>query len=122
VAGAKAARRLPRRANDRLGDCGRRSIFAIQRRVHDVMTQRHAGTSRADGPSYEFRRHADECRKMARSTAGVELRAVWQDMAVRWGRCADLADSETVAAHTVARAQRVRHRTLRILRRPDDAA
>jgi hypothetical protein len=69
-------------------------------------------------PATEFRRHADECRRMARGTVGVADRAAWTAMAERWARCADVADSETTAAQTFASARRVRYRQSRIRGRP----
>ncbi len=32
----------------------------------------------------EFRKHADECRRMARSTRDFETKVVWNRMAERW--------------------------------------
>ena len=49
-------------------------------------------------PAEEFRRHADECRTMARSTVNLEDRAAWNRMAERWLLCAQKAESETAAA------------------------
>ena len=46
----------------------------------------------------EFRRHAEECRRMARTTPGLEDRAGWNRMAERWLLCAQKAESETAAA------------------------
>src|SRR6266581_8775881 len=42
-------------------------------------------------PSEEFRKHAAECRRMARAAADQEERAAWSGMAARWAACADLA-------------------------------
>ena len=48
-----------------------------------------------------FRRHADECRAMARSTKDPESRATWNSSAERWLHCADVAES-TMAEATAA--------------------
>jgi hypothetical protein len=45
----------------------------------------------------EFRRHAGECRNMAKQARTSSDREIWQSMAVRWVPCAE--ESETVAAH-----------------------
>ncbi len=57
-------------------------------------------------PAEEFRRHADDCRTMARSTVNLEDRAAWNRMAERWLRCAEQTESETTAAriHRKSRA------------------
>jgi hypothetical protein len=67
----------------------------------------------------EFRRHADECRRMARSTVNREDSAAWSRMAERWGRCAEVAEQEQRAA-TDARPER--HRAPRLAGRPQRAA
>jgi hypothetical protein len=46
----------------------------------------------------EFRRHAEVCRRMARTMLGLEDRAAWNRMAERWLLCAQKAESETAAA------------------------
>ena len=38
-----------------------------------------------------FRRHADDCRNMARMTRDPKSRATWTEMAERWLRCAQTA-------------------------------
>jgi hypothetical protein len=42
----------------------------------------------------EFRRHATECERMARSIADAEPKSRWRNLAERWHRCADLAERE----------------------------
>jgi hypothetical protein len=55
----------------------------------------------------EFEAHAQECRRMARSTRDHESRATWSRMAERWVR---LADSHKATAR---RTVETRHRTER---------
>jgi hypothetical protein len=55
----------------------------------------------------EFETHAQECRRMARSTRDCESRATWNRMADRWLRLAE--SHKTTAARTVA----TRHRAER---------
>jgi hypothetical protein len=62
-------------------------------------------------PATEFRRHADECFRMAKSRANLEEGAAWNRMADRWLRCAEQADKEDAAAQTMAAARRVKYRT-----------
>ena len=47
----------------------------------------------------EFRRHAGECRNMAKQARTSSDQEIWQGMAERWVRCAEMMESETVAAH-----------------------
>jgi hypothetical protein len=61
-------------------------------------------------PAEEFRRHADECRKIAKSTVGHEEKTAWNRMADRWLRCAEQAEKEDAAAQTMAAARTVRYR------------
>jgi hypothetical protein len=70
-------------------------------------------------PATEFRRHADECRRMARATVNLADRATWNQMAERWTRCAALAESERNA---VAGARPSRRRMGRVAGRPQHAA
>src|SRR6266702_4335484 len=49
----------------------------------------------------EFRRHAEDCRRTARTTLSLEDRAAWNRMAERWLLCAQKAESETTAARAV---------------------
>ena len=67
----------------------------------------------------EFRRHAEECRRMARSTVNIEDSAAWSRMAERWARCAEVAEQEERA---VAGIRHERHRGPRIAGRPQQAA
>jgi hypothetical protein len=57
-------------------------------------------------PAAEFRRHADECRRMALSTANPEDRASWNQLAARWLACATQFEKQTKAAQTTSRAAR----------------
>jgi hypothetical protein len=59
-------------------------------------------------PAAEFRRHAEECRRMARSTAGLEDRATWNQLAERWLACAAQFENRMKAAQTSAAARRNR--------------
>jgi hypothetical protein len=65
-------------------------------------------------PAEEFRSHADECRRMARSTVNLGDRAAWNRMAERWLVCAQKAESETTAARAV---DHTRYRKSRIIGR-----
>ena len=47
----------------------------------------------------DFRRHASECRQMARSTRDLEDRANWNRLAERWDRCAALEEGRAAPAH-----------------------
>src|ERR1700686_5675971 len=47
-------------------------------------------------PAEEFRRKADECKRMASSTRGDE-KGTWSRMAERWLACAKHADGEYAA-------------------------
>jgi hypothetical protein len=51
-------------------------------------------------PAAEFRRHADECRRMALSTANLEDRASWNQLAARWLACATQFEKQAKAAQT----------------------
>lgn len=42
--------------------------------------------------STEFRRHAAECNRMARSSADRDLKATWKNLAERWITAAELAE------------------------------
>ncbi len=48
-------------------------------------------------PSEEFLRHANECRRMAKSIDDPRDRALWMRMAERWNRCAELASCHNPA-------------------------
>ena len=51
----------------------------------------------------EFQGHHDECLRMAKSTRDPETKAMWQGMADRWRRCAELAQTREAAAHQASR-------------------
>ena len=51
-------------------------------------------------PAAEFRRHADECRRMARSTTNLEDKATWNQLAARWLACANQFENRMKAAQT----------------------
>ena len=57
-----------------------------------------------DEPGRGIRRHATECRRMARQTVNAETRATWNRMAERWLRCA-----ERVQPQPPRRVPRYRH-------------
>jgi hypothetical protein len=42
----------------------------------------------------EFRKHAADCKKMAKVSKGRETKAVWKRMAERWVLCAKLAEDQ----------------------------
>jgi hypothetical protein len=63
-------------------------------------------------PAEEFRRHAEECRRTARTVLGLEDRAAWNRMAERWLVCAQKAEREITAARAV---DHTRHRKSRML-------
>ena len=46
-----------------------------------------------------FRRHADDCRSMARIAKDPESRATWNQMAERWLRCATNAQLSEAEDH-----------------------
>jgi hypothetical protein len=74
-------------------------------------------------PAKEFRRNADECRRMSRTTVNPEDRATWNQLAERWLRCADYVERETKAAQEAMRARAaVPRRTGRVVGRPQQAA
>jgi hypothetical protein len=47
----------------------------------------------------EFLRHAADCERMAKFTHDHESRSVWNGMAERWLRCAELAKKQSSATH-----------------------
>jgi hypothetical protein len=55
----------------------------------------------------EFRKHADECRRMARATRDVQTKVVWNRMAERWQSL--LATEETRARLRSEARPRRRH-------------
>jgi hypothetical protein len=58
-------------------------------------------------PSEQFRRHAAECREMARATRDKDSRLEWNRLAERWMRCAELAAQ---AAPPPSRRSESKHR------------
>ena len=48
----------------------------------------------------EFRKHAGECRKMAKQARTPSDRETWQHMAERWARCAELVEKDGIAVGT----------------------
>ena len=56
----------------------------------------------AMNPPEEFRKQADECRRMARLTRDHSDRAMWKRMADRWLVCARLAEDDLAVAHSRA--------------------
>jgi hypothetical protein len=74
-------------------------------------------------PAKEFRRHADECFRIAKTTADLEERAGWTRMGERWLRCAEQAEQEDAAAQSMAAARKLKYRTQRVAgRRSEHAA
>ena len=61
-------------------------------------------------PPEEFRKQADECRRMARVTRDQSDRAMWKRMADRWLVCARLAEDE-IAVVRSRTGDRRRHGT-----------
>jgi hypothetical protein len=63
--------------------------------------------------STEFRRHAAECKRMARTTADRDSRAAWKSLADRWITAAELAEraeASLKSLHAVHRPLRRRSR------------
>jgi hypothetical protein len=54
-------------------------------------------------PAEEFRRHALECRSMARDTSDRESKATWNRLADRWVRCAELEEGRPTPQRRVPR-------------------
>jgi len=46
-------------------------------------------------PAEEFRRHAEQCRRMARETRNLESKRTWNRLADRWVRCAELQEAQS---------------------------
>jgi hypothetical protein len=61
-------------------------------------------------PAKEFRKHAADCRRMAREMADGAARDSWARLAKRWDLCADLAEQEAASAGHLARKDRGRDR------------
>ena len=57
-------------------------------------------------PAAEFRRHAGECRQMARGTRDLKSKATWTGLADRWDRCAALEEGRTSPARHAAKHRR----------------
>jgi hypothetical protein len=59
----------------------------------------------------EFRKHAVDCKRMAKLSEDPETKGVWQRMAERWLLCAKLAeeDEQSVARVRAQRAASKRH-------------
>jgi hypothetical protein len=55
-----------------------------------------------------FRKHADECRAMARSTSDPNVKASWSSLADRWQRCAEVAERTMAKAAAAAGHARTR--------------
>jgi hypothetical protein len=49
-------------------------------------------------PSDEFLRHAADCQQMARFTRDPASKATWSRMAERWRHCAEVFQSQRLAA------------------------
>jgi hypothetical protein len=58
----------------------------------------------------QFLRFAAECEMMAQFTRSPENKAVWNGLAQRWLRCAELMDQEHASVHH-HKAPEKRHRT-----------
>jgi hypothetical protein len=55
-----------------------------------------------------FLRFAAECEVMAKFTRNPQDKAVWNGLAQRWLRCAELMDQEHASMHRAATAKRQR--------------
>jgi hypothetical protein len=65
-----------------------------------------------------FRRHANECRQMARNTKDPESRAAWNSLAERCLHCADVTQSAMTMAARAADSH-ARSRKMRQWSEPD---
>ena len=54
-------------------------------------------------PSEQFLRFAAECESKAKFTHDRENKPVWHRLAERWVRCAELAESQSVAVSSTSR-------------------
>jgi hypothetical protein len=72
----------------------------------------------------EFRRYAEDCRRMATASTNRNDRQAWNQLAERWMRCADNAENEAEAAETALNARRAMppRRGARITGRTQQAA
>jgi hypothetical protein len=59
-------------------------------------------------PVIEFRRNAEECRRMARTTANLEDKTLWNQLAERWLACATQFESRRDAAAQGSRSRAAR--------------
>ena len=50
----------------------------------------------------EFRRHAGECRNMAKQARTSSDQEIWHGMAERWVRCAELVESDVAASRSAS--------------------
>ena len=57
----------------------------------------------------QFLRFAAECEVMARFTRNPENKAIWNGLAQRWLRCAELLDREHASTQRAAPARRQRN-------------
>jgi hypothetical protein len=57
--------------------------------------------------SEEFLRHAIDCEQMAKVTRDPPSKATWNDMAVRWRRCAKIAEHNTPPPRTRRKSRRL---------------
>jgi hypothetical protein len=62
-----------------------------------------------------FRRHADDCRSMARMASDPESRATWNQLAERWLRCAKNAQPSGDEERTRDPPQTTRRRVPRVV-------
>jgi hypothetical protein len=62
-------------------------------------------------PSAEFRRHAAECKRMARASTDRDSRTTWQNLASRWITAAELAERAEASMPKPAKAPRRKSRT-----------
>ena len=49
-------------------------------------------------PAEEFRKHAADCRRMARAQSNAQAKDSWIRLAKRWDICAELAEQESASA------------------------
>jgi hypothetical protein len=72
----------------------------------------------------EFRRYAEECRRMAATSLSRDDRETWNKLAERWLCCAANADKEADAARAFMRARRAApsRRVARVTGRTQQAA
>jgi hypothetical protein len=59
-------------------------------------------------PSEKFLRFAAECEHMARFTRTPENKTIWNSMAERWIRCAELIDRQNSQSHRDSATKRHR--------------